>query len=180
MDFGELLRRTVASDADDIFQPRITWRDRIRQREEAPQVERALGLDFELGERDAAFRRAGDIADRQGWAMDNPAYRQMFTSLYLPEATKEQANWYNEMQRVTTSAENSVALQRVFGTIDVRDLLSKVTTPTLVGPFESGRALAARIPGARFIAVESPNHLLLETDPGWPKYARVVEEFLES
>jgi hypothetical protein len=40
--------------------------------------------------------------------------------------------------------------------------------------------LAARIPGARFIAIESPNHLLLETDPGWPKYARIVEEFLQS
>ncbi len=111
----------------------------------------------------------------------------MFTSLYLPEATKEQANWYNEMQRVTTSPENAAELQRVFGMIDVRDLLGRVTTPTLVGhstrdavvPFESGRVLAARIPGARFIAVESPNHLLLETDPGWPKYARVVEEFLE-
>ncbi len=125
---------------------------------------------------------------RQGWALDNPAFRQMFTSLYLPEASAEQRDWYNEMQRVTTSAENAVALQRVFGQINVTDLLGKVTTPTLVGhstrdavvPFESGRALAARIPGARFIAVESPNHLLLETDPGWPKYARIVEEFLES
>ncbi|HEU0309771.1 MAG TPA: alpha/beta hydrolase, partial [Sphingomicrobium sp.] len=90
--------------------------------------------------------------------------------------------------RITTSAENSVALQRVFSQIDVTALLGRVTTPTLVGhatrdavvPFEAGRALAARIPGARFIAIESPNHLLLETDPGWPKYARVVEEFLES
>jgi pimeloyl-ACP methyl ester carboxylesterase len=54
------------------------------------------------------------------------------------------------------------------------------STRDAVVPFESGRALAARIPGARFIAVESPNHLLLETDPGWPKYARIVEEFLES
>ena len=125
---------------------------------------------------------------RQGWALDNPAFRQMFTSLYLPEASQEQQDWYNEMQRITTSPENAEALQRVFGGIDVRQLLSKVTTPTLVGhstrdavvPFESGRALAARIPGARFIAVESPNHLLLETDPSWPKYARIVEEFLES
>jgi len=125
---------------------------------------------------------------RQGWALDNPAFRQLFTSLYLPEASPEQRDWYNEMQRITTSAENAVALQRVFGTIDVRDLLGRVTTPTLVGhstrdavvPFESGRALAARIPGAKFIAIESPNHLLLETDPGWPKYARVVEEFLET
>ena len=108
--------------------------------------------------------------------------------LYLPEGTKEQEDYFNEMQRVTTSAENAVALQRVFADIDVTGYLSKVTTPTLVGhstrdavvPFSSGRALAARIPGARFIAIESPNHLLLETDPGWPKYARVVEEFLET
>jgi pimeloyl-ACP methyl ester carboxylesterase/DNA-binding SARP family transcriptional activator len=125
---------------------------------------------------------------RQGWALDNPAFRQMFTSLYLPEASQEQADWYNEMQRITTSPENAEALQRVFGEINVSELLSKVTTPTLVGhstrdavvPFESGRALAARIPGARFIAVESPNHLLLESDPSWPKYARIIEEFLVS
>ena len=125
---------------------------------------------------------------RQGWAIENPAFRQLFTSLYLPEASEEQEDYFNEMQRLTTSAENAVALQRVFGRIDVTGLLGQVTTPTLVGhstrdavvPFESGRALAAKIPGARFIAVESPNHLLLETDPGWPKYARIVEEFLES
>jgi pimeloyl-ACP methyl ester carboxylesterase/DNA-binding SARP family transcriptional activator len=125
---------------------------------------------------------------RHGWALDNPAYRQMFTSLYLPEGSEEQEDYFNEMQRTTTSAENAVALQRVFADINVSDLLGRVTTPTLVGhstrdavvPFESGRALAARIPGARFIAVESPNHLLLESDPGWPKYARIVEEFLES
>ena len=125
---------------------------------------------------------------RQGWAIENPAFRQMFTSLYLPGASEAQEDYFNEMQRVTTSAENAVALQRVFGQIDVTHLLGKVTTPTLVGhstrdavvPFESGRALAAKIPGARFIAVESPNHLLLETDPGWPKYARIVEEYLES
>jgi pimeloyl-ACP methyl ester carboxylesterase/DNA-binding SARP family transcriptional activator len=124
---------------------------------------------------------------RHGWALDNPAYRQLFTSLYLPEGTQEQEDYFNEMQRVTTSAENAVALQRVFADINVTDLLGKVTTPTLVGhstrdavvPFSAGRALAARIPGARFIAIESPNHLLLESDPGWPKYARIVEEFLE-
>ena len=125
---------------------------------------------------------------RHGWALDNPAYRQLFTSLYLPEGTQEQEDYFNEMQRVTTSAENAVALQRVFADIDVTGLLGKVTTPTLVGhstrdavvPFSAGRALAAKIPGARFIAIESPNHLLLETDLGWRKYARVVEEFLES
>lgn len=148
----------------------------------------AVGWAKRGGKEEIARREAMLELSRQGWAMDNPAFRQMFTSMFLPEANQEQEDYFNEIQRVTTSAENSVALQRVFGEIDVRGLLGKVTTPTLVGhstrdavvPFEAGRALAARIPGARFIAVESPNHLLLETDPGWPKYARVVEEFFES
>ena len=148
----------------------------------------ALGWAHRGDPEEIAKREAMLELTRQGWALDNPAYRQLFTSLYLPEGSQEQEDYFNEMQRVTTSAENAVALQRCFADIDVSDLLSKVTTPTLVGhatrdavvPFSAGRALAARIPGARFIAIESPNHLLLETDPGWRKYARVVEEFLES
>ena len=51
---------------------------------------------------------------RHGWALDNPAYRQLFTSLYLPGGSQEQEDYFNEMQRVTTSAENAVALQQVF------------------------------------------------------------------
>ena len=126
---------------------------------------------------------------RQGWAIDNPAFRQMFTSLYLPEASHGAGRLFqrdaarHHLGRKCRRAAAGVRRHQCRPTC-----LSRVTTPTLVGhstrdavvPFESGRALAARIPGARFIAVESPNHLLLETDPGWPKYARIVEEFLES
>jgi pimeloyl-ACP methyl ester carboxylesterase/DNA-binding SARP family transcriptional activator len=148
----------------------------------------ALGWKHRADPAEIERREAMLELTRYGWALDNPAYRQMFTSLYLPEGSQEQEDYFNEMQRVTTSAENAVALQQVFADINVGELLGKVTTPTLVGhstrdavvPFSAGRALAARIPGAQFIAVDSPNHLLLETDPGWPKYARIVEEFLES
>lgn len=148
----------------------------------------ALGWKHRADPAEVERREAMLELTRHGWALDNPAYRQMFTSLYLPGGSEEQEDYFNEMQRTTTSAENAVALQRVFADINVGDLLARVTTPTLVGhstrdavvPFSAGRALAARIPGAQFIAVDSPNHLLLESDPGWPKYARVVEEFLES
>ena len=75
----------------------------------------ALGWAHRGDPEEIARREAMMELTRQGWAMDNPAFRQMFTSLYLPEATQEQANWYNEMQRVTTSPENAAALQRVFG-----------------------------------------------------------------
>lgn len=123
---------------------------------------------------------------REGWGLDNPAFRQMFTSLFLPHGTAEQQNWFNELQRMTTSPENAEMLQRVLSWIDVRPLLGKVTAPTLVAhsttdsvvPFEAGRGIASRIPGARFIAIDSPNHILMEEEPGWARFLAMAREFL--
>ena len=47
-------------------------------------------------------------------------------------------------------------------------------------PFEEGRRLAGLIPGATFVALESPDHLLLERDPAWPKFVEAVETFTHS
>ncbi len=135
---------------------------------------------------EVARRQAMLDLTREGWGLDNPAYRQMFTSLFLPQSTLEQQAWFNELQRITTSPENAEMLQRVLSRIDVRALLGKVTAPTLVAhstmdsvvPFEAGRGIAARIPGARFIAIDSPNHLLLEQEPGWARFLAAAKEFL--
>lgn len=133
-----------------------------------------------------ARRQAMLDLTREGWGLDNPAFRQMFTSLFLPESTPEQSAWFNELQKMTTSPENAEALQRVLSRIDVRALLGKVNAPTLVAhstmdaviPFEAGRGIAARIPGARFLAIDSPNHLLLEQEPGWARFLAAAREFL--
>ena len=45
---------------------------------------------------------------RLGWGSENPAYRQMFTSQFLPEGTKEQFDALNELQRISTSPEGAV------------------------------------------------------------------------
>ena len=45
---------------------------------------------------------------RVGWGQQNPAFRQMFTSQFAPDATKEQADWFNDLQRVSCSPENAV------------------------------------------------------------------------
>jgi pimeloyl-ACP methyl ester carboxylesterase/AraC-like DNA-binding protein len=124
---------------------------------------------------------------RMGWGSDNPAYRQLFTGLYLPHATHEQAGWFNDMQRLSASPANAVTLQQVFSTIDVRDLLARVTTPTLVLhsrgdhaiPASQGEALAHGIKGALFELVESDNHLLIEDEPAWPPFIKRVRDFLE-
>jgi pimeloyl-ACP methyl ester carboxylesterase len=146
----------------------------------------AAGWRMRASPTEIARRQAMLDLTREGWGLDNPAFRQMFTSLFLPQATPEQQNWFNELQRMTTSPENAEMLQRVLSRIDVRGLLGKVTVPTLVGhsttdsvvPFESGRGIAARIPGARFIAIDSPNHILMEEEPGWSKFLAAAREFL--
>jgi len=133
-----------------------------------------------------ARRQAMLDLTREGWGLDNPAFRQMFTSLFLPHSSPDQQKWFNELQRMTTSPENAELLQRVLSRIDVRSLLGEVTTPTLIAhsttdaviPFEAGRGMAARIPGARFIAIDSPNHLLMAEEPGWLKFLAAAKEFL--
>jgi serine/threonine-protein kinase len=123
---------------------------------------------------------------RLGWGKDNPAFRQLWTTLYAPDATPEQAQSFNDLQRVSTSPENAVALLNVMGNIDVVDLLPKVKVPTLVlhcrdesgVPFEEGRKIAGSIPGARFVPLDGRNHLLLEGDPSWGFFVKEVRRFL--
>ena len=123
---------------------------------------------------------------RLGWGKDNPAFRQLWTSLYAPDATPEQAQSFNDLQRISTSPENAVKLLTEMGKIDVVDLLAQVKVPTLVlhcrdeagVPFEEGRTLAAMIPGARFVPLEGRNHLLLEGAPSWGTFVKEIRRFL--
>jgi pimeloyl-ACP methyl ester carboxylesterase len=122
---------------------------------------------------------------RTGWGRDNPAYRQVFTSLFIPGATPEQMQWLNELQRITTSPENAARIIEAHGEIDVRARLPLVKHPTLLHAnndarisYKAGRELAAGIPGAKFVTLESENHLLLEQEPAWPKFLSEVRTFL--
>jgi eukaryotic-like serine/threonine-protein kinase len=123
---------------------------------------------------------------RLGWGKDNPAFRQLWTSLYAPDATPQQAQSFNDLQRVSTSPENAVKLLTEMGNINVVDLLPQVKVPTLVlhcrdeagVPFEEGRKLAGTIPGARFVPLEGRNHLLLEGAPSWGTFVKEIRRFL--
>ncbi len=123
---------------------------------------------------------------RTGWGQENPAFRQVFTSLMIPGGTPEQMRWFNDLQRTTTSPNNAVRMRFVSDTLDVSNLLTKVKAPTLVlhckddavQPFAEGMFIAAGIPGARFVALEGRNHLILDCDPGWPKFREEVRRFL--
>jgi class 3 adenylate cyclase/pimeloyl-ACP methyl ester carboxylesterase len=124
---------------------------------------------------------------RLGWGQENPAFRQIFTSQFLPGGTKEQADWFNELQRVSTSPADAVRNLLASGETDITPLLSQVRVPTLVMharndarvPFEAGRRMAAGIPGARFVPLESKNHLILESEPAFSRFLEEVRSFLE-
>jgi pimeloyl-ACP methyl ester carboxylesterase/DNA-binding CsgD family transcriptional regulator len=121
-----------------------------------------------------------------GWPNDTPAYGQFFTSLHMPDASAEQFQSFNDLVRRTTSPANAVALLQAFFPIDVREIVPKVRCPTLVLhsrgdsiiPFEQGRSVAGLIPGARFVPIESHNHVLLETEPAWQQFVEALDEFL--
>lgn len=121
-----------------------------------------------------------------GWGQENPAFRQFFTTQFIPAGTAEQHRWFNELERVSTSPGNAARFMRIFNDIDVVELLPLVTCPTLVlhavrdarVPFDEGRLIASMIPNARFVPLESGNHLLLEAEPAWDRWLEEVRAFL--
>jgi len=131
-------------------------------------------------------RKAMGTLMRLGWGTDDPAFRQMFTSHFIPEATKEQADWFNDLQRKTTSPECAVRYWEAVSNLDVRELLSQVQVPTLVMharddlmvPIDAGRKMAAGIPGARFIALPGRNHLFLKHEPAAARFFEEINLFL--
>jgi pimeloyl-ACP methyl ester carboxylesterase/DNA-binding CsgD family transcriptional regulator len=121
-----------------------------------------------------------------GWPNENPAFRQLFTSMLIPDGTADQFRLFNEHVRLTTPPANGKRIIEAIWNADIRIEAGKLRCPTLVFhsrqdgriPFEQGRELAGLIPGARFVPLESRNHLILETEPAWKQVVEVINEFL--
>lgn len=134
------------------------------------------------GERE--YRAIIDLL-RVGWGKDNPAFRRVFTSRFIPEGTEEQIGWFTELARKTTSPAMAAPILDSRGSIDVSDLLGQIRIPTLVlharddgvVPFAEGQLIAARLPNAEFVELDSRNHVLLEHEPSWKRFRDAVLDF---
>lgn len=121
-----------------------------------------------------------------GWPNETPAYGQFFTALHMPDASAGHMQAYNDLLRRATSPNNGIRLLKTFWEADVSGIAPQVRCPTLVVhsrfdsviPFDEGRQVAALIPTARFVPLDSRNHILLATESAWPQFADTVEEFL--
>ena len=146
----------------------------------------AAGLKHVGTPQELEARRALASLLRLGWGLNNPAFCKTFTCRFIPEARPEHEQWFDELQRVSTSPENAARLMERDDDIDVRPLLSQVKTPTLVVhcdrdhavPPENGRLLAAEIRGARYVSLPSANHLMLEEEPAWSLFLEELGLFL--
>ena len=123
---------------------------------------------------------------RIGWGRDEPTFRQVFTSQFLPDGTQEEWAQFNELQRRTTSAGNAVRFLETFSGIDVTEVAPTVACPTLVVhsrddqrvPLSSARELVTLIPDAQFVTLPSRNHILTSNEPAWPQFLDEVSAFL--
>ncbi len=137
-------------------------------------------------DRESFYRAMIDLV-RLEWGSDNPTFRQVFTSRFIPGGTDEQLGWFNELCRKTLTADIAAQLLESRGNLDVTALLSQVRTPTLVlhargdvvAPISEGHILAGGIPGAQFVELDSKNHILLENEPAWKRFCDEVLEFMK-
>jgi pimeloyl-ACP methyl ester carboxylesterase/DNA-binding winged helix-turn-helix (wHTH) protein len=124
---------------------------------------------------------------RQSWGRDNPMVRQIMTSLFMPDATREEAAWFNEFQKTCGPGENLARFRELYDDIDVSDLLSEINIPTLVvhsvgdslAPLSEGKLIASRIPGARLVTLNSKNHMVFENEPGFSRFLVAVRDFMQ-
>src|SRR5262245_28756495 len=124
---------------------------------------------------------------RVSWGKDHPAFRQVFTSRFVPGASEQQMRWWDDLSRRTTTGPAMASLLAARSVIDVQSLLPQVRVPTLVihargdaaVPASEGRLLATGIPAAQYVELDSVNHILLENEPAWQRFRDAVLDFAE-
>lgn len=120
------------------------------------------------------------------WGSDNPSFRHLISTTFMPGATAEEVDWFSDFQRKTTSAENVSRFMTAFGGLDVRARLKRISVPTLVThsrgdqivSMDEARKLTAGIPGARFLSLESENHSLIDREPASQAFLDAAFQFI--
>jgi pimeloyl-ACP methyl ester carboxylesterase/DNA-binding CsgD family transcriptional regulator len=123
---------------------------------------------------------------RVGWGGAVPAFRQVFSSTYIPSAGEEQRRWYDDMQQASSTGEMAARLWLSRTQTEVSDTARRISQPALVlharedraVPYEEGRRMASLLPNARFVTLESDNHILQEREPAWAMFLSEVRAFL--
>ena len=125
---------------------------------------------------------------KHGWGLAGSPFLKSFSAMYIPDSTGEQMDSLAELQKLTTNADNALALRKAVDNFDVSELLARVNVKTLVmharndgvHPLEQGRLLASGISGSEFVMLESANHALLPQERAWPRFFLELDRFVNT
>lgn len=123
---------------------------------------------------------------RLGRGPENQGFLQVWASLFQPGGTLEHMRSWCAQQTVATSADIAARLLPIFFDLDMTPALQRIRCPVLVAhaerdrvvPIEEGRELARLIPDARFVLLDSENHIPLADEPAWPHFLAATRSFL--
>jgi pimeloyl-ACP methyl ester carboxylesterase len=123
---------------------------------------------------------------RDGWGSPNPVFRHFFTSSFMPDASQQIGESFDELQRISTSPENALRIWNMNAQVNVTELAKQVRVPTLVlhctgervSPLDEGRRIARFVPGASFVELPGSNHVLLSGTPAFDQFFEEVTAFL--
>lgn len=148
----------------------------------------AAGWRHTASAQEEAQREAVITLAQHGWGQESPVYRQIFSQTFMPSATKEELDWFNEFQRQTTSPANAVRFLQAFSMIDVRHRLDQVKCPTLVLHARSdqrisidhGIELASQIGGATLVTLDTDSHIPLSRESATERIIGCIHSFLDA
>jgi pimeloyl-ACP methyl ester carboxylesterase/DNA-binding CsgD family transcriptional regulator len=143
-------------------------------------------LQRDLTEEDRAEAELLQDIVKVGWGKSDPQFRRVFTTMFVPEATERQKDWFDELMHISITPEMAMRIRRAWSMVDISDWLSRCQTPALVAhakgdravPFEEGRLIAGGMPNARFLPLDSDNHVLLSSEPAWSDFVVEMRSFL--
>ena len=123
---------------------------------------------------------------RSGWGGQEESHRQFFTSQFIPDASKELQHSLNELQRVAATPEMAERFLLASNEADVSADLARIKCPVLVlhstrdlrVPFSMSQEIAAGIPGAKLVPLDSANHLIMPGEPAQRVMSDAIADFL--
>ena len=139
-------------------------------------------------ERSKQFRSTLAAVARTGWESNSPAFRQIFTSLYLPSGTAADLDGFNALQRASASGETVALwwqrpsmsredLQRYARAIDVPALIMRRRGDQLSSMSDT-QLLATLVSDSRLVTFDGDNHFFLAHEPELDVFIETVSDFL--
>lgn len=135
---------------------------------------------------DLALGHAMMDLSRDAWDASYPSGRHLFAQAFFPESSPQDQDLYARFIQMAMTHEDYLRISECVDVVDIEPLLPEICCPALilhadrerVHLKDQGQKLAAGIPDARFVGLDTANNNMPDYDPEWPKALREIESFL--